>query len=246
MAAIESAPGRRGRGCSHGGCRSSRSARALGTGTGNSSNCWAKALPCGSMRRLATPPPPRAFSSRKLRLWLPGRYQRSTRPTCGSSTWLIQSTTASLPSASAIHGRYSGLLAITPMLLWLPLSPERATASLTSGTLASAWPAGAGSGASSAMWAGSNTSTSGRATGMRSPSSSTSRAQASLSTRKLNRRITGYTVGRPPTMPVRPGAMPVAAWAISRENSTSASFLAWRTASLITTSRVSFRWACGP
>jgi hypothetical protein len=43
-----------------------------------------------------------------------------------------------------------------------------------------------------------------------------------LSIRNENRRISGYTVGRPPTMPVRPGAMPVAAWAISRENRISA------------------------
>src|SRR5690606_31478070 len=35
------------------------SMRSLGIGIGNSKSCCAKALPCGSMRRLATPPPPR-------------------------------------------------------------------------------------------------------------------------------------------------------------------------------------------
>src|SRR5690606_27949869 len=129
------------------------SASARGTGIGNSSNCWAKALPCGSMRRLATPPPPRAFSSRKLRLWLPGRCQRLTLPACGSRTWPIHCATASGVSAAAIHARYSGFLAITPILLWLPLSPERATASLISGTVASALPAGAGRAAAAASWA---------------------------------------------------------------------------------------------
>src|SRR3990167_1696829 len=113
-------------------------ASALGTGIGNSSNCWAKALPCGSMRREATPPPPRAFSSRKFRLWLPGRYQRLTLQVCPSSVCCIHSATAPSLSAAAIQAKYSGFLAITPILLWLPLSPERATASLISGTQASA------------------------------------------------------------------------------------------------------------
>ncbi|MNY68271.1 hypothetical protein D3C86_2060050 [compost metagenome] len=48
----------------------------------------------------------------------------------------IHSATASSLSAAAIQAKYSGFLAMTPILLWLPLSPERATASFTSGTLA--------------------------------------------------------------------------------------------------------------
>jgi hypothetical protein len=75
---------------------------------------------------------------------------------------------------------------------------------------------------------------------------SISSVQAVLSIRNENRRISGYTVGRPPTIPVRPGAMPVAAWAISRENTINACLFGWRTASLITTSRLSRRWPWGP
>ncbi|MNC53061.1 hypothetical protein D3C75_1024430 [compost metagenome] len=128
---------------------------------------------------------------------------------------------------------------MTPMLLWLPLSPERATASLTRATLASAWPVGFGAANGAGRSSGSSVSRAGRAQGWRRPMKSMSSVQAVLSMRNENSRISGYTVGRPPTMPVSPGAMPVAAWAISRENTIRACLSGWRTASLITTSRLS-------
>src|SRR5690606_7051313 len=59
------------------------------TGIGKSSSICANALPCGSMRSEAMPPPPRAFFSRKLKALKPGSSQRCTLPVFSSSTWRI-------------------------------------------------------------------------------------------------------------------------------------------------------------
>ena len=67
----------------------------------------------------------------------PGMAQRVTRPVSGFRVWAIQSATAASVSAVSMNGRNSGLRAITPMLVWSPLSPLRAQASFTRGTVVS-------------------------------------------------------------------------------------------------------------
>ena len=55
-------------------------ASAPGTSTGRSIRIWAIALPCGSWRSEAMPPPPRPSCSRKLKPSRPGHSNRSTLP----------------------------------------------------------------------------------------------------------------------------------------------------------------------
>ncbi|MNF90135.1 hypothetical protein D3C84_726890 [compost metagenome] len=73
----------------------------------------------------------------------------------------------------------------------MPLSPERATASLTSATLASASPVGFGGSSGAGKSALSRTSRAGRAHGWRCPMKSISSEQVLLSIRNENSRING-------------------------------------------------------
>ena len=130
------------------------------------------------------------------------------------------------------------------MLAWSPLSPERAQASFTSGTLVS--PVAVSLPLVSGRPATSRGVPTGTPTSVGVPSRSTVAVTSTFGTRVENRRMRGIGLGRPPTSPDRPGAMPVAAWAISRANRPSALRSSCRAAIFTTTSRLSSRRAWAP